>query len=62
MRIRIKVSEHKKFKRDGPHVHVDVPIKLTDALLGCIVDVETLDGPVNVRVPPGIQHGEKQVL
>lgn len=62
MRLRVRVSEHKKFKRDGLHIHVDVPVKLTDALLGCVVDVETLDGLVSVRVPPGVRHGDKQVI
>jgi molecular chaperone DnaJ len=34
-----------------------VPISLVQATLGAVVQVPTLDGPVEMRVPPGTQSG-----
>lgn len=33
-------------------------LKLTDALLGNQYRVATLDGEVEIKVPPGVKHGE----
>ena len=38
---------------------VDVEIKLTQALLGATIEVETLSGIKSVKIPPGTQNGTK---
>jgi molecular chaperone DnaJ len=58
----LKVNPHPFFRREGLDIHVDVPISLSMALLGGTVTVPTLTGEVEVKVPPGIQPGEKRVL
>jgi molecular chaperone DnaJ len=57
-----KVKPHPLFRREGLDIHIDVPIPLSMALLGGTVNVPTLNGEVEVKVPPGIQPGEKRVL
>ena len=37
-------------------------LSLTEAILGCIVTVETLDGKLNVKVKPGVNSGDEMVL
>lgn len=56
--IKINVLPHKLFKREGSNLHTDIKIKLSEALLGGTYTLETLDGPVTIKIPEGITHGE----
>jgi molecular chaperone DnaJ len=57
--IKINVRPHAVFKRDDSNLTMDVPIKLSDALLGMTYPLKTLEGNiVDVKVPEGINHGE----
>lgn len=53
----IKIRPHKKFKRQGSDLHLDVPISISQAALGVEMEVPTLDGTATLRVPEGTQHG-----
>jgi molecular chaperone DnaJ len=57
--IKIHVKTHKTIKREGTTLHADLHIKLSDALLGSVYKVPTLDGTVEIKIPAGITHGEK---
>jgi molecular chaperone DnaJ len=56
--IKVHVESHKTIKRDGNTLTTQLPIKLTDALLGGSYTVETLDGDIQIKIPAGIAHGE----
>ena len=56
--VHIKVPEDSTIKRVGNNLYKDIPIKITDALLGNEYTVTTLDGDVTIVIPPGITHGE----
>lgn len=56
--IKLHVQPDKDIKREGITLYRVLPIKLSDALLGATYSVDTLDGPVPVTVPVGVQHGE----
>lgn len=56
--IKVHVEPNKDIKREGSTLYRTLPIKLTDALLGATYSVETLDGPIDVKIPAGIGHGE----
>ncbi len=56
--IEIIVADHQQFRRDGKDIHIDVPISFTDAALGCVVDVPTAYGEVELKIPEGIQDGQ----
>ncbi len=56
--IRIHVSPHRYFRRDGDDVHIDVPVTVTEAALGGSITVPTIDGKASLKVPPGTQSGQ----
>jgi len=60
--VKISVTEDQVFKRDGLDVHVEVPITVSQAILGGTVQVPTLTSEVEVTIPPGTQPSEKRVL
>ena len=64
--LTIKVGAHAWFRRGefehtgkGLDVFVDVPISIAEATLGASVAVPTLDGRVDVSIPPGTPSGRK---
>ena len=57
--IDVAVAEHPVFRREGDELHMVVPIALHEAGLGAKFDIETPDGPVRLRVPPGTQSGQR---
>jgi molecular chaperone DnaJ len=60
--VTIVVKEDPFFKREGTDIHIDVPITLSQAILGCTVDVLTLDGIVELKIPPGAQPGARLMM
>jgi molecular chaperone DnaJ len=57
--IDVSVAEHPVYRRDGDELHMMVPIAVHEAALGAKIDIETPDGSVRLRVPPGTQSGQK---
>jgi len=57
--IDISVAEHPVFRREGDELHMIVPIAIHEAALGAKIDIETPDGAVRLRVPPGTQSGQR---
>jgi molecular chaperone DnaJ len=55
--IVLHVAEHDVFKRDGDNLLCEIPLAFTQAALGAEVEVPTLGGKANIRVPAGTQHG-----
>mmetsp|Transcript_39498 Transcript_39498/g.39953 ORF Transcript_39498/g.39953 Transcript_39498/m.39953 type:complete len:172 (+) Transcript_39498:1029-1544(+) len=60
--VQILVDEDDYFIRDGANVHTEAPISITQAILGGTVDVKTLNGEVEVKVPQGCQPDTKLML
>ncbi len=57
--LKINVKPHAIFKRDDLNLKMDLSIKLSDALLGMIYDLKTLEGDmIEIKIPEGINHGE----
>jgi DnaJ-class molecular chaperone len=52
--VTVKFARHKLFRRDGADLRVDVPITLYEAVLGTKARVPTLDGAVELTLPPGV--------
>lgn len=55
--VAISVREHPFFDRDGDDLLVEVPVTMTQAVLGDHVEIPTLNGPMRMKVPPGSQNG-----
>ncbi len=53
------VAPHPYFRREGWDILVDVPLSVTEALMGCKVDVPTLHGVMTVTFPPCMSSGAK---
>ena len=51
----VHVKEHEYFIRDGDDLYVDIPISFTQASLGDVVEVATLDGKTKLKIPSGTQ-------
>ncbi|MBI3032928.1 molecular chaperone DnaJ [Candidatus Woesearchaeota archaeon] len=51
----INVLEHAIFQRDRNNLYLEVPISFTQASLGAEIEVPTLEGSVNMTIPPGTQ-------
>ncbi|HZS41134.1 MAG TPA: molecular chaperone DnaJ [Polyangia bacterium] len=57
LHVVVRVKPHPILRREGDVVVCDVPVSVTQAALGAVIQVPTLDGKVEMRVPPGTQSG-----
>src|SRR2546430_1199872 len=55
--ITLNIAPHPHFKPEGANLCVEVPITLYEAVLGAKVRVPTLDGAVELAIPPGTSAG-----
>ncbi len=55
--VNIRVKPHKKFTREGDLILSEEHIDMIGAALGAELNVETVDGPVTMKVPAGTQSG-----
>lgn len=60
--VSIRVLEHPMFIRRGQDLFCDVPVSYTQAALGAMIEVPTLDGRLEMRIPAGSQSGEEFIL
>jgi molecular chaperone DnaJ len=54
-----QVEPHPYFHRRGDDLYTVVPITVAEAALGAKIEVPTLDGRSQLRVPPGTSSGQK---
>jgi len=57
--VQVEVREHDIFTRHGEHLFCEVPISFVDAALGGELEVPTLDGRVNLKIPAETQTGKR---
>lgn len=57
LHVNVRVSEHTEFRRDGLDVRSDHTISFTQAALGAVLEIATIDGAVKMRIPEGTQPG-----
>ncbi|MDG4813491.1 molecular chaperone DnaJ [Hydrogenovibrio sp. 3SP14C1] len=57
--VRIRVKEHEIFQRDGTTLFCDLPLSFATATLGGSMDVPTLSGKANLKIPAGTQSGQR---
>ncbi|CAN1159277.1 Chaperone protein DnaJ [Linum perenne] len=56
--LTINVTEKRGIKREGLNLYSKINVDYTDAILGAVLQVETVEGLKDLRIPPGIQSGE----
>ncbi len=57
--IIVRTGTNPVFTRVGDDIQLTVPVTITEASLGAKVDVPTIDGRAQLKIPPGTQSGQK---
>lgn len=55
--VNVRVKPHKHFTREGDLILSEEHVGMVDAALGTEIEVQTVDGPVRMKVPAGTQPG-----
>jgi DnaJ-class molecular chaperone len=55
--VEISIKPHRFFTREGDDIHVEIPVTLTEAVLGGRINVPTPSGPVTMTVPKHANTG-----
>jgi molecular chaperone DnaJ len=55
----VRTGTHPVFTRVSDDIHLTVPVTVPEASLGAKVDVPTIDGRAQLKIPPGTQSGQK---
>ncbi|MHC3004604.1 molecular chaperone DnaJ [Gordonia sp. GN26] len=53
----VHVTPHKQFTRSGNDLRVQLPVRISELVLGATVSVPTLEGSVGVKIPPNTTDG-----
>ena len=57
--IIVRTGTNPVFTRVGDDIQVTVPVTVAEASLGAKVEVPTIDGRAQLKIPPGTQSGQK---
>jgi curved DNA-binding protein len=60
--LQINIKEHPFFIQEGDNLIVDKEINFSEAVMGTTVEVPTLEGKKNLKIPPGTQSHTKMRL
>ena len=55
----VKISAHPVFTRVADDIQISVPVTVSEAALGAKIEVPTIDGRAQLKIPPGTQSGQK---
>ena len=55
----IRAGDHPIFHREGDDIRLTVPVTASEAALGGKIEVPTIDGRAQLKIPPGTQSGQK---
>lgn len=55
--VTVEVSPHERYRREGDDLVVIEPVPFTSAVLGGTIGVDTLEGPVTLKIPAGTSSG-----
>lgn len=57
--LTVKIGTHPIFTRSSDDIHVKIPVTMAEAALGSKIEVPTIDGRAQLKIPPGTQGGQK---
>jgi molecular chaperone DnaJ len=55
----VKAGTHPVFDRSGDNILLTIPVTVAEAALGAKIEVPTIDGRTQLKIPPGTQSGQK---
>jgi molecular chaperone DnaJ len=53
----VHVAKHPRFTREGDDLYIEQHLSIPQATMGCELQIETLEDPVTMKIPPGTQSG-----
>ncbi|MCM8785044.1 MAG: molecular chaperone DnaJ [Candidatus Omnitrophica bacterium] len=56
--VTVFIEKDPIFERDGENIYIEVPITVSQAVLGDEIEIPTLTGKAKVKIPPGTQNGD----
>jgi molecular chaperone DnaJ len=57
--VKVRVKPHPTFTRQGKQIHLQLGVNVAQAILGDEIEIDTLDGPVDFKLPAGTQSGQQ---
>ena len=60
--LKVHLEPHRRFRVDGHDLQLEVPVTPWEAALGATVEIQTMGGSVNLKIPRGTQSGQKMRL
>ncbi len=61
--VKLKIEPHPYYRREGKDLYLEVPLTVSEAVLGTKIDVPTLGGErLSVTIKPGASSGSKRRL
>jgi molecular chaperone DnaJ len=60
--VLVRVKPDPRFVREGNDIYTQVDLTIVQAAIGATMPVETLDGQMELELPPGVQPGEVRVI
>ena len=57
--VEFTVRDHEFYERDEDDIYIDLPLTITEAILGCKKEIPTLYGNVTLSIPSGTQSNDK---
>lgn len=60
--VEFNVREHEFYQREEDDIYIELPLTITEAVLGAKKEIPTLYGKVDITIPSGIQNGNKMRL
>ncbi len=56
--IEFRVKTHPLYTRKDNDIYIDLPVTICDLVLGCVKEIKTLDGYVDLKIPSGSSSGD----
>lgn len=60
--LEFSVKEHPLYRRDGNDIYIELPLTISEAVLGCKKEIPTLYGNVKLNIPAGSSPFDKHRL
>jgi molecular chaperone DnaJ len=57
--ITLRVDPHPVFRREGDDIYITVPVRIDEAGLGTRIEVPTIDGRAQLKIPQGTKNGQR---
>ena len=57
--LTLRIRPHRFFQREGANLVLELPVTLSELILGASVEVPTPDGPVQMQIPPRSRSGQR---